>query len=515
MSRGAARDVRVEVAPGSIGVKFDPDYNGNAAVVKRFVTLPSGQDSPLKRHVSSGWVLIEINDTNVSKMKHKDVLRLIKSSLNHRRTLIFRESSVHYAQHDAKGGAARKTDTVNLDIEVTQFRLNRNGSKQFGEYEVLCTLKKRNVAKNKLLQWAVWQRYSRFQILHKSLTAQYGYQMKDSKFPPKRTFGSLAPDFMEQRRRALDLYMHYITQIRNVTEFNKEHLSSKDLKLFIDYDAGLNKLGVDINSLNENMVDTKAKLKKKSSRLRKRGTSSASGSAPGRRKGGRRRNKTVSDRLAEANGLETLTKPSASNNNDNNNNNNNNTRGNAPSIVNEDGEEEADDDNSMEAALGPEYEKFKAMLKVGVPEGAVRTKMAASGLDADKLFPGSSSSSNQKKSRPPPPMPNGVGRPPPPSSNGGGRPPPPMMGKPPPLPPARKPMKKIASAPAGGRGGLLAAIQKGTMLKKTKTVEKGLNVGQDDKDSDDDGGGGGGGGMMAEILAKARAKKKRQQEANS
>ena len=89
------------------------------------------------------------------------------------------------------------------------------------------------------------------------------------------------------------------------------------------------------------------------------------------------------------------------------------------------------------------------------------------------------------------------------------------MGKPPPLPPARKPMKKIASAPAGGRGGLLAAIQKGTMLKKTKTVEKGLNVGQDDKDSDDDGGGGGGGGMMAEILAKALAKKKRQQEANS
>ena len=139
MSRGAARDVRVEVAPGSIGVKFDPDYNGNAAVVKRFVTLPSGQDSPLKRHVSSGWVLIEINDTNVSKMKHKDVLRLIKSSLNHRRTLIFRESSVHYAQHDAKGGAARKTDTVNLDIEVTQFRLNRNGSKQFGEYEVFAT----------------------------------------------------------------------------------------------------------------------------------------------------------------------------------------------------------------------------------------------------------------------------------------------------------------------------------------------------------------------------------------
>ena len=283
MSRGSARDVRVEVAPGSIGVKFDPDYNGNAAVVKRFVTLPSGQDSPLKRHVNPGWVLIEINDNNVSKMQHKEVLKLIQSSLNHRRTLIFRESSVHYSQHDAKGGAARKTDTVNLDIEVTQFRLNRNGSKQYGEYEVLCTLKKRNVAKNKLLQWAVWQRYSRFQILHKSLTAQYGYQMDESSFPPKKTFGSLAPDFMEQRRRRLDLYMHFVTQIRNVTEFSKEHLSSRDLRKFIDYDAGLKKLGVDINDLNENVVETKSKHKKKSSRLKKRHSSNATGTAPSNR----------------------------------------------------------------------------------------------------------------------------------------------------------------------------------------------------------------------------------------
>ena len=255
MSRGAARDVRIEVAPGSIGVKFDPDYNGNAAVIKRFITLPSGQDSPLKRHVSPGWVLIEINDQSVNKTKHKDVLKLLQSTLNHRKTLIFRESSVHYAQHDAKGGAARKTDTVNLDIEVTQFRLNRDGSKQFGEYEVLCTLKKRNVSKNKLLQGGVWQRYSRFQSLHKSLTAQYGWQMKESKFPPKKTFGSLAPDFMEQRRRGLDLYMHFITQIRHVTEFNKEHLSSKDLKTFIDYEGGLKKLGVDLSDLNENIVE--------------------------------------------------------------------------------------------------------------------------------------------------------------------------------------------------------------------------------------------------------------------
>ena len=177
----------------------------------------------------------------------------------------------------------------------------------------------------------------------------------------------------------------------------------------------------------------------------------------------------------------------------------------------EEGDAESD---VVEAELGPEYEKFKAMLKVGVPEGAVRTKMAQSGLDADKLFPGSGNRASDSKAPP-------KARPPPPAA--GGRPPPPQMmgGKmaPPPMPPAKKPMKKVPSAPSGGRGGLLAAIQKGTMLKKTKTVEKGLNVGgSGDKGSDSDdgnsGGGGGGGGMMAEILAKARAKKKRQQDSN-
>ena len=45
MSRGAARDVRIEVAPGSIGVKFDPDYNGNAAVIKRFIATERARQS--------------------------------------------------------------------------------------------------------------------------------------------------------------------------------------------------------------------------------------------------------------------------------------------------------------------------------------------------------------------------------------------------------------------------------------------------------------------------------------
>ena len=81
-ARGAARDVRVEVAPGTLGVKFDPDYNGNAAVVKRYIPLPSGQESPLKKHVQIGYVLVSVNDKNVATMKHKDVLRAMKKELS-------------------------------------------------------------------------------------------------------------------------------------------------------------------------------------------------------------------------------------------------------------------------------------------------------------------------------------------------------------------------------------------------------------------------------------------------
>ena len=212
--------------------------------------------------------------------------------------------------------------------------------------------------------------------------------------------------------------------------------------------------------------------------------------------------------MAEADGLETLTNGSASN--DTNSNNDASKRGNAPSVVDEAGENDAKSDG-VEAELGPEYEKFKAMLKVGVPEGAVRTKMEQSGLDADKLFLGREMGQaildRRRKQDHRLRQPEQTSAPP-------------MMGGKmplPPMPPAKKPMKKVPSAPSGGRGNLLAAIQKGTMLKKTKTVEKGLNLGgSNDNGSDSDGGnsGGGGGGMMAEILAKARAKKKRQQEAN-
>ena len=142
-ARGGARDVRVEVAPGTLGVKFEADYNGNCAIVKRFMVLPSGQESPLKRHVPVGWAMVMCNDKDLSAMKYADVLSHMKKVGNHRRTLIFRESSSHYSKAHGGSLARRKNDSADLDVEVTQFRLNRESTKQFAEYEVICTLRRK------------------------------------------------------------------------------------------------------------------------------------------------------------------------------------------------------------------------------------------------------------------------------------------------------------------------------------------------------------------------------------
>ena len=40
----------------------------------------------------------------------------------------------------------------------------------------------------------------------------------------------------------------------------------------------------------------------------------------------------------------------------------------------------------IQPTLGAEYDTFKAMLKVGVPEGAVRAKMGLAGVDPEPLF---------------------------------------------------------------------------------------------------------------------------------
>ena len=51
MSNRVKRDCRLEVAAGSLGVIFEADYNGCAAVIKSFTLTPAGLESPLAKRV--------------------------------------------------------------------------------------------------------------------------------------------------------------------------------------------------------------------------------------------------------------------------------------------------------------------------------------------------------------------------------------------------------------------------------------------------------------------------------
>ena len=126
---------------------------------------------------------------------------------------------------------------------------------------------------------------------------------------------------------------------------------------------------------------------------------------------------------------------------------------------------EAVPETHVHPTLGAEYDTFKAMLKVGVPEGAVRAKMGLAGVDPEPLFNKGGFASTTVPSSPARRLPP-ESEPPGSSSNV--------------LPPE-------ASGPQPGRMGMLAGItgfRKGN-LKKTITVDKSKPVGERQATPDD------------------------------
>ena len=78
MSHKVKRDIRLQVAPGTLACVFEPDYNGCAAVVKKFTLTPAGLESPLAKRVKKGYVLVAIDDCVLTQMKHAEVKRLLQ-----------------------------------------------------------------------------------------------------------------------------------------------------------------------------------------------------------------------------------------------------------------------------------------------------------------------------------------------------------------------------------------------------------------------------------------------------
>ena len=432
------RDVRIDVAAGPLGILLEADYNGMCAVIKSFQLTPSGRESPLKKRIRKGMVLVAINDTVVTKKKHDEVKRLLQSTMNRRRTLLFRDGSVHYANKDAKGSSS-KSDSSHVDIEVRSARLNRETSKTFAEFELLVSLRVRSKLGHAINQWSLWKRYSETGDLDKRMRAQYGWQMEKIKFPSKKTFGNLDPVFLESRREGFDFYFHEILAISDIADFRK-HFSSQDLKQFIQYESNKEIKSNETSSSGGSSSsssrggDGERKTSSKSSRSR---TSRSS-----RPRSSRRRSRASRE-------------TGTSSSNSTNKNNGEETLALMPPEASEPVEASS---SGAGSAMGPEYDPFVRMQKAGVPEGAIRQKMMSGGVDPTPMFGGGGGGGGG----------GGHPRGPPPSAL-------PIKARaPPPL--AAPATKQTVAAPAArrnappaARGGLLAAIQKGKMLKKTET----------------------------------------------
>ena len=191
-----------------------------------------------------------------------------------------------------------------------------------------------------------------------------------------------------------------------------------------------------------------------------------------------------------------------SSNNGNNINNNSNAKTAEEKPVVEKHEVEETKEQGIKNQLGPEYDKFRSMLKVGVPEGAVRAKCLQAGLNPDALFNTNANNNNNTAS---PPVAKSIPSPPRPrvnttiGNNSGGT----TTTNTPStsVPRMQRAMSMPTPPSSNGRLGMLAGIKsfsKGA-LKKTKTVDKTKLKKDEDKDN---GSSSGGGGSFADMLKK-------------
>ena len=79
------------------------------------------------------------------------------------------------------------------------------------EYEVCLLVKQgERLTATDQIKWSVFHRYSEFEAFDKALRERFGWQVQGIKLPPKKTFGSKSPDFVEKRRGALQAYLREV-----------------------------------------------------------------------------------------------------------------------------------------------------------------------------------------------------------------------------------------------------------------------------------------------------------------
>jgi len=410
--------VTVEVpVSGPYGMTLGPGHNGRCGLIKQWDRLPNGKFGPIQVHggVRLGDYVLRVNDLDVTTLSFKELkAAVIDSNLIHK-ILTFGSPSKYREILELKmggkglGGGAPGRDFTSA---VRQARINKDGREPFAEYEIVCKLKlaTSKVHKESSLKWSVWHRFSDFLALHNQLTAQLGWQLKDAKFPPKKSvvFNKLNITFIENRRNLLDAYWQQVIVIDRICDFGKHHANDA-LTDFLDvtHTMATNNAvgGTDVIAQTddtEKQADSSAPQRRGSTRTAQRRGSLASQrnnkSNPKANRG--TNNASPPPQIAAATPTPTAT----------------------PSAATE---------------IPEEYDRYFKMLKMHLPRAAVEQKMRAEGVDPS-ILDQYGAGDEAPPSAPPPP-----------------KAPAPSRADPIPSAPVSKPPKAT-----GGRANLLADISK-------------------------------------------------------
>ncbi len=252
----AAGDIVSIIVPvdGPYGIILEPDRDGHAAVIKAFERMPDGKFGIIQKHggVHYGDVLFQINDVQLDVVSTKDVMGMVRDRNLLKKSFKFCNATEYYRVKGSKaapkigGLSLNGTEKVNPFMStIRQTRLSVDSAgKKFCEYEIASQFRvvSRRVQKEVVYRWSVWRRYNEFDKLHNALKKSLGWQMEGIELPPSNTFvfNKLATEFVEQRREDLNNYWQRIIAVNNgqVVEFQKHH-AQPDIKFFLDVDKAM------------------------------------------------------------------------------------------------------------------------------------------------------------------------------------------------------------------------------------------------------------------------------------
>ncbi|KAJ1455421.1 hypothetical protein M885DRAFT_520361 [Pelagophyceae sp. CCMP2097] len=227
---------------GPYGLVLEDDGAGRAAVIVAWERLPDGKFGAVQRHggVRVGDVLVGVSDTPTAEVDFAIVLQLLADESALKKTLHFCARAELERRRVATGvaDAPMRASFSAQPRFVSRVRRARvtEGKSPVAEYEVVCALRldATKVEHERVRKWAVWQRFSAFEKLHGAVQTSLGWRLGGAAFAPKHrlAYDKFAPDFLEARRAALDVWWQAAIAVDRAADFYAHHCDAS-LKAFV------------------------------------------------------------------------------------------------------------------------------------------------------------------------------------------------------------------------------------------------------------------------------------------